>query len=71
MGNERGRRRVSLAERSRWSEAFDRDADLEVFSLAAIQPDYRQRQDYQSSDTVPVVIEGREVARLTVQDLLP
>jgi Uma2 family endonuclease len=35
------------------------------------QPDYRQQQSYDSADTVPVVLEGREVGRLGVRDLLP
>lgn len=34
-------------------------------------PDYHQRQDYDLSDTVPVVIEGREVGRLDVREMLP
>ena len=37
----------------------------------ADQSDYRQRQDYGPSDEVPLVIEGREVSRLAVQELLP
>ena len=35
------------------------------------EPTYQQRQDYSLSDEVSVAIEGREVGRLTVQDLLP
>lgn len=35
------------------------------------KPDYRQRQDYGLSDSVPVVIEGREVGKLNVRELLP
>jgi len=35
------------------------------------QPDYQQQQIYGLADTVPVVIEGSEVGRLLVQDLLP
>ncbi len=34
------------------------------------QPDYRQRDDFTISDFVPVVIEGREVARLSAQELM-
>jgi Uma2 family endonuclease len=34
-------------------------------------PDYRQRQDYGESDAVPLFIEGREVGRIAVRDLLP
>ncbi|MCI0527429.1 MAG: Uma2 family endonuclease, partial [Nitrospira sp.] len=47
---------------------------LEVYtdpSGPAEQPDYRQRQDYGLSDLVPVVIEGHEIGRLTVRELLP
>jgi Uma2 family endonuclease len=35
------------------------------------EPTYQQRQDYSLSDEVSVAIEGREVGRLTVQELLP
>lgn len=34
-------------------------------------PAYRQRQDYGVNDAVPLVIEGREVGRIGVTDLLP
>jgi Uma2 family endonuclease len=34
-------------------------------------PDFRRRQDHGVADTVPLVIEGREVARIAVRDLLP
>lgn len=37
----------------------------------AEQPDYRQRQDYGRADTVPLVLEGRTIAQLAVQELLP
>ena len=37
----------------------------------AAKPDYRQQHNYLISDTIPVVIEGEEVARLPVQELLP
>ncbi len=47
---------------------------LEVYTepidLAAV-PTYQQRQDYSLSDEVSVAVEGQEVGRLTVQDLLP
>lgn len=33
--------------------------------------DYRRRRDYGVSDLVPVVIDGREVGRVAVRDLLP
>lgn len=35
------------------------------------EPTYQQRQDYSLPDEVSVAIEGREVGRLTVRDLLP
>lgn len=35
------------------------------------EPTYQQRQDYQLSDRVPVIIEGDEIGFLVVQDLLP
>jgi len=35
------------------------------------QPDYRQRQDFGPADDVPLVIDGQEVARIPVRDLLP
>jgi Uma2 family endonuclease len=35
------------------------------------QPDYRQHRDYAASDAVPVIVDGREVGRLTVTNLLP
>jgi Uma2 family endonuclease len=50
------------------------DGLVEVYtepSGAAEQPDYRQRQDYGPADEVPVWIDGREVGRLSVRDLLP
>lgn len=37
----------------------------------AAQADYRQRQDYGPADAVPLVIDGREVGRLAVRELLP
>lgn len=35
------------------------------------QPDYRHQQNYGLTEVIPVVIEGREVGHLVVQDLLP
>jgi Uma2 family endonuclease len=35
------------------------------------EPDYRSRQDYLDLDEVPVVIDGQEIGRLPVRDLLP
>jgi Uma2 family endonuclease len=34
-------------------------------------PDYSKRQDYKPGDNVSVVVDGREVGRLPVADLLP
>jgi hypothetical protein len=34
-------------------------------------PDYRQRRDYGPDDNVPLVLDGREVGRIAVRDLLP
>jgi Uma2 family endonuclease len=47
---------------------------VEVYSEpsgVAEEPDYRQRDDYGPDDSVPVVIEGREVGRIAVRELLP
>ncbi len=35
------------------------------------EPDYLHRQDFGPDDMIPLVIEGREVGRLAVRDLLP
>jgi Uma2 family endonuclease len=37
----------------------------------AARPDYRARQDFGPDDSVPLVIEGREIARFFVRDLVP
>jgi Uma2 family endonuclease len=34
-------------------------------------PAYRQRTDYGENDSVPLVLDGTEVGRLAVRDLLP
>lgn len=34
-------------------------------------PDYRTRQLYDEGDNIPVIIDGREVGRIAVRDLLP
>jgi Uma2 family endonuclease len=50
------------------------DRQIEVYTQPTgpvKEPDYGQRQDYKPGDTVPVVIDGREVGRLPVADLLP
>jgi hypothetical protein len=35
------------------------------------QPSYRNRRDYVEADEVPLVLDGREIARIPVRDLLP
>jgi Uma2 family endonuclease len=50
------------------------ERQVEVYSEpagAADEPDYRKRQDYGAAEEVPVVIEGREVKRILVAELLP
>jgi Uma2 family endonuclease len=50
------------------------DSQIEVYTApttARAEPDYDQRQDCKSGDSVPVVIEGQEIGRLQVSDLLP
>lgn len=50
------------------------ETQFEVYtdpSGPAAQPDYGQRQEYGPSDALPVVIEGVEVGRLAVRELLP
>jgi Uma2 family endonuclease len=50
------------------------DSQVEVYTDPtgpASQPDYRQRQDYGPTDVVPLVLDGMEVARIPVSDLLP
>jgi Uma2 family endonuclease len=50
------------------------DQRIEVYtdpSGPADKPDYRQRQDFARTDTIPVVIEGKVVAQLSVGELLP
>ena len=50
------------------------DGRLEVYddpTGPAEEPDYRGRRDFGPLDTVPLMIEGREVGRLDVRELLP
>lgn len=35
------------------------------------QPTYRQQHDYGTADAIPVVLDGREVTRIAVRELLP
>jgi Uma2 family endonuclease len=34
-------------------------------------PHYRQRQDYRGDDSVPLILDGREIGQILVRDLLP
>jgi len=50
------------------------DRRVEVYSDPtgpAEQPTYQSRQDYGPDDEVPVVLDGREVGRVLVRDILP
>ncbi len=50
------------------------DRQIEVYTDptgSVEQPDYRQRRDYGPTDAVPVVIDGREVGQIPVDELLP
>jgi Uma2 family endonuclease len=50
------------------------DRQVEVYtdpSGPAERPDYRHQQICRKGDEVPLVIEGREVGRIPVRDLLP
>lgn len=35
------------------------------------RPDYRTRREYKTGEEVPIVIEGREIARIAVSEVLP
>src|SRR5258707_9414200 len=41
------------------------------FSGPASLPQYAHRQDYRATDSIPFIIDGREVGRVSVQDILP
>jgi Uma2 family endonuclease len=50
------------------------DKRIEVYMVPsgpAKQPGYQHRQDFEPSETLPLVIDGTEVGRLLVHDLLP
>jgi Uma2 family endonuclease len=50
------------------------DRQIEVYTDPtgpADDPDYRRRRDYRPDEQVPVVVDGAEVGRLSVSDLLP
>jgi Uma2 family endonuclease len=44
---------------------------VEVYSRPTRTRGYRDHEDYKARDQVPVVIDGREVGRIAVADLLP
>jgi Uma2 family endonuclease len=47
---------------------------IEVYTDPATvgaETDYQQRTDFTSLDEIPLVIEGREIGRISVRDLLP
>lgn len=51
------------------------DCRIEVYTAPsgpdAAEPDYAQMQSYGPDDALPVILDGNEVGRLTVRDLLP
>jgi Uma2 family endonuclease len=49
------------------------NAQVEVYTQpkAGKAPAYRQRQDFGRGQSVPLVLEGREVGQIAVRDLLP
>jgi Uma2 family endonuclease len=50
------------------------DRQIEAYSEPtgrSRKPDYRKHRDYGQVDTIPVVLDGREVGRLNVVDVLP
>jgi Uma2 family endonuclease len=49
------------------------DSCVEVYTVpqGGRSASYANRQDYSLNEAVPVVIEGRAIARITVQELLP
>jgi hypothetical protein len=49
------------------------DRAIEVYTepRSGRSPVYRRRQDYQADQSVPVVLQGQEVGRIAVRDVLP
>jgi Uma2 family endonuclease len=49
------------------------DEQIEVYTrpYAARSPTYRQRHDFRRDSSVPVLLRGKEIARLPVRELLP
>ena len=49
------------------------NSQVEVYSQprAGKNPGYRQRKDYSLRESVPLILDGREIAKLAVRDLIP
>ncbi len=50
------------------------DRQVEVYTKpdsTAVEPSYASRQDYREIDSVPLVINGQQIALVLVRDLLP
>ncbi len=49
------------------------DGRIEVYTQprAGRSPEYRQRDDYQRSDTIPLILDGRQLGTVSVRDVLP
>jgi Uma2 family endonuclease len=50
------------------------DMHIEVYTDPTgpdAEPRYRQRQDYGPDDSIPLVLDGKEIDRIPVRDLLP
>jgi len=50
------------------------DRRVEVYAEPtgpAVAPDYARREDYDSSQSVPLIVEGQQIAEIPVADLLP
>lgn len=51
-----------------------RDRQVEVYTLPSgpgKKPDYRRHHDYAVNEEVPLVLDGIEVGRIAVKDMLP
>ena len=49
-------------------------SQIEVYtnpSGSSERPDYRQQQDYGLEDSIPLIVDGREIARCIVREMLP
>jgi Uma2 family endonuclease len=47
------------------------DGLVEVYTNPDPSGGYRSRIDYRQNDEIPIMIEGREIGRVAVSDLLP